>query len=525
MEDGSHLTLLCETRAGYRNLCRLITAAHAGTRPEGREPTRCRPSPPTRRSSATPRGWCASPAALATAPWRERSRGPATPRRPRPAAAAPDLRPRPPADRAPAALRPPRPPPQPAAGRAGGAARRARGGHRQRARPQPRAHAAAGRAGGGAAGPHARRVRALAARQLLARAGPARGHGGALRRAPGGGGRVGAAGRAADLRPDQRPGLHLPRLGGPRRRRQAGRHLRPARGGALPARERRARAEARVRGGAARDPPPGPVGLLPAAPRHARAGARGGGGGARDRHGARDPSARAGARLERGLDRLLPHRPLAHRPAGQRAPPGPLPQRGPHGAAGHRPGLPARHPRGADPARARPLRPRPLGAGGGVRHLPGALGGARLRQGAWAAPGRDRAAGAHGGPVAARQRHPGRRGGGPGGPWAARRAGGRWCTSGARRGRAAAPPVPAPGRHGHLHPAADRPLPDPAGRHGGPPDGAVGQGLLRRRRLPQDRPAGPGDAVGGRALRGGDRAHAQRADRPLADRLRRPARL
>jgi error-prone DNA polymerase len=33
MEDGSHLTLLCESRAGYRNLCRLITAAHAGTRP------------------------------------------------------------------------------------------------------------------------------------------------------------------------------------------------------------------------------------------------------------------------------------------------------------------------------------------------------------------------------------------------------------------------------------------------------------------------------------------------------------
>jgi error-prone DNA polymerase len=32
MEDGSHLTLLCETAAGYRNLCRLITEAHAGTR-------------------------------------------------------------------------------------------------------------------------------------------------------------------------------------------------------------------------------------------------------------------------------------------------------------------------------------------------------------------------------------------------------------------------------------------------------------------------------------------------------------
>ncbi len=39
MEDGSHLTLLCESSAGYRNLCRLITAAHAGTRPrEGADP-------------------------------------------------------------------------------------------------------------------------------------------------------------------------------------------------------------------------------------------------------------------------------------------------------------------------------------------------------------------------------------------------------------------------------------------------------------------------------------------------------
>src|ERR671917_1512679 len=33
MEDGSHVTLLCETRTGYRNLCRLITMGHAGTRP------------------------------------------------------------------------------------------------------------------------------------------------------------------------------------------------------------------------------------------------------------------------------------------------------------------------------------------------------------------------------------------------------------------------------------------------------------------------------------------------------------
>src|SRR3954469_1401876 len=34
LDDGHHLTLLCETRTGYRNLCRLITMAHAGTRPQ-----------------------------------------------------------------------------------------------------------------------------------------------------------------------------------------------------------------------------------------------------------------------------------------------------------------------------------------------------------------------------------------------------------------------------------------------------------------------------------------------------------
>ncbi len=36
---GSHITLLVESARGYANLCRLLTAAHAGTRPrEGREP-------------------------------------------------------------------------------------------------------------------------------------------------------------------------------------------------------------------------------------------------------------------------------------------------------------------------------------------------------------------------------------------------------------------------------------------------------------------------------------------------------
>ncbi|HEX7255165.1 MAG TPA: error-prone DNA polymerase [Gaiellaceae bacterium] len=36
--DGSHVTLLVETPRGYANLCRLLTAAHAGTRPKEGEP-------------------------------------------------------------------------------------------------------------------------------------------------------------------------------------------------------------------------------------------------------------------------------------------------------------------------------------------------------------------------------------------------------------------------------------------------------------------------------------------------------
>src|SRR4051794_4121048 len=37
LDDGSHVTLLCETRRGYSNLCRLITRAHSGTRRWARE--------------------------------------------------------------------------------------------------------------------------------------------------------------------------------------------------------------------------------------------------------------------------------------------------------------------------------------------------------------------------------------------------------------------------------------------------------------------------------------------------------
>jgi error-prone DNA polymerase len=38
LDDGHHLTLLCEDRSGYANLCRLITRAHEGTRARPTEP-------------------------------------------------------------------------------------------------------------------------------------------------------------------------------------------------------------------------------------------------------------------------------------------------------------------------------------------------------------------------------------------------------------------------------------------------------------------------------------------------------
>src|SRR3954447_24580602 len=38
LADGSHVTLLVESQRGYSNLCRLLTAAHAHTRPKEGEP-------------------------------------------------------------------------------------------------------------------------------------------------------------------------------------------------------------------------------------------------------------------------------------------------------------------------------------------------------------------------------------------------------------------------------------------------------------------------------------------------------
>ena len=40
LTDGSHVTVLVESAAGYANLCRLLTAAHAGTRPPAKRAVR-----------------------------------------------------------------------------------------------------------------------------------------------------------------------------------------------------------------------------------------------------------------------------------------------------------------------------------------------------------------------------------------------------------------------------------------------------------------------------------------------------
>ena len=154
----------------------------------------------------------------------------------------------------------------------------------------------------------------------------------------------------------------------------------------------RARGRAPARGGAGDDPRPRPLRLLPPAPRPARAGPRGRRGGARPRLGPLAAAAGPRPGLQRQLDRLLPDRPLPRRP-GRRptSSPGASSTTRSTCDARHRPRLPPRHPRGADPPRPRALRPRALGPGRRLPHLPPARRGARPRQGAGAARRGDRA--------------------------------------------------------------------------------------------------------------------------------------
>ena len=334
--------------------------------------------------------------------------------------------------------------------------------------------------------------------------------------------------RAARVRPDRGARLPLPGLLG---RRGAG--DRPAaprlRGGVRrallqPERPQAPRAPA-ARGGARPDRRARPRRLLPPPLGGARARTRGGARGARPRLDAARPAARARARLLGRLARLLPDRALARRSGREQPLARPLPQPRARVGAGHRPRLPARHPREAHRPRRRALRAGARIARRGLRHLPLARRDPGRRQGARPPVRRPRAARAADRRLerAARRRRD-------------RRAAG--CRDEAplaalarvrrplrRDRRPAAPHLAAPGRDGHLLAAARRARAGAAGGDGGPADVPVGQGLVCRRRLPQDRPARARDAVGGRGVRRPDRTPPRRADRPLARAARRPGRV
>ena len=334
LEDGRHVTVLVEDERGWRNLCHILTRAHAHTRGAVDETEEDRAARHERRGRhqslvGTRMRRVDVPPETSLATLAEHAAGlvclsgcagrgvhdEAGLR-----ALLAHLRPRPPVGRAPAPLPAGRPGAQPRAGRAGRPPRPADRGHGQRPRARARARPAAGRLHRPAPPHDAGRLGAGAPRQLLPRARVAGGDGRPLPRASGGGGGERAARRAAAVRPAGRPRVPLPRLGGRAGAEQAGRAVLVQAGGALPGRRpphgRRPRP---ARAGAAGDRLAGPGRLLPPAPGPARAGARRGGRGARPVVGARAAASGARARLVRVLDRLLPHGPLAHRPGDQRA--------------------------------------------------------------------------------------------------------------------------------------------------------------------------------------------------------------
>ena len=221
------------------------------------------------------------------------------------------------------------------------------------------------------------------------------------------------------------------------------------------------------------------------------------------------PAAGARAGQLGRLDRLLPHRPLARRPGLERALARALPEPGARVGAGHRPRLPARHPREAHRPGHRALRARACRARRELRDVPLARRDPRRGQGARAPVRRARAARAHHGRL---ERAPGGGGGRePAGrrPQARVEALARVRVAHRRDRGASAPRLAAPGRDDRLDPAARRDRPGAARGDGRPPALPVGQGLVLRRGVPQDRPARPRDAVRGRGLRRADRAHAR----------------
>ena len=328
---------------------------------------------------------------------------------------------------------------------------------RQRPRAHARARAAAGRVRRDPRAHDARRLRAAAPRQPRHVLATPAGDGRPLRRPPRGGRRDRAAGRDADLRPHAATSATA--TPAPRTRRRPQARARSARRASTSATRTAASTAPRRRRAWRRSCASSPSSGCRASScctttcssSRARSPSRSGGA---DSARALLPPGR-GRGLERLLDRLLPHRPLARRPDRQRAAARALPQRGDHLAAGHRPRLPARRPRGADPARARALRPRALGARRGVPDVPRARRDPRARQGARPAAGRDRARRARQrGLVVARRRPRHRRL--RSGPDRRSRPLGLARAPGRRGLRPAAPPLPALGRDDRRDPAARR---------------------------------------------------------------------
>ena len=173
-DERRHLTLLVRDARGWRNLCRLLTRAHAHTREV--------PGPRARRAVGEPRGGARAQRGTGVP---HRLRRPRRARRANRAAAARRVRPARPARGAATPLRSPRPRAQPGVGRARPAPRGGVCGERRRARPRARPRRVAGRLRGAAPPHHARRLRAATARQPQPRAERPRGDGGPLRRAPG----------------------------------------------------------------------------------------------------------------------------------------------------------------------------------------------------------------------------------------------------------------------------------------------------------------------------------------------------
>ncbi len=243
--------------------------------------------------------------------------------------------------------------------------------------------------------------------------------------------------------------------------------------------------------------------------------------GARPRIAEARAAARPRARLLRRLARLLPHRPVTRRPGRGRAVARALPQPRAERGPGHRSRLPARHPREAHRRRHRALRARARGTRRVVRDVPQPRRDPGRRQGARPAVRRARAARPRHRGLERQARCRGARAPPGRAAEAALAALARVRRALPRDRRPAAPHLPASRRDGDLVAAADRARSRAARGHGRAADVPVGQGLLLRRGVPEDRPARARDALGGRGLRRADRAPVRGTDRPVPDPARR----